>query len=153
MILLLAAAAAAATPTTAKPVSTYDPETIASFLRAEGYNARIGTDGEGDPMIESAGAGAKFQIYLYNCENHSKCQDMQFSSGFDYDDGKGPPLAKINEWNRDWRFARAFLDNEQDPILQMDVIFTNGEMSAEMFRENLQMWTAQLGAFQKFVEW
>ena len=153
MMILLAAAAIAATPAQAQPVSTYDPETIASFLRAEGYKAQIGVDGEGDPMIESGAAGARFEVYLYNCQNHVRCKDMQFSSGFDYEDGKAPSVAAINEWNRKWRFAKAYLDEEQDPMLQMDVIFTDGQMSAEMFRENLEMWTEQLGAFVRFVGW
>ena len=149
---MLAAAASVAMAAPSAPVSTYNPETIAGFLRAEGYSAKMGTDGAGDPMIESAASGANFQIYLYNCENHRQCHDMQFSSGFDYEDGKGPAVQKINEWNRKWRFARAFLDDEQDPMLQMDIIFTNGQMNGDMFKENLDMWTEQLGAFIKFIE-
>lgn len=153
MLSVIAAAATAVAANTATPLSSHEPQSIAQFLQAEGYKAKIDKDGDGDPMIRSGADGLNFFIYFYGCENHSRCKDVQFSVGFDTADGKGPSLEKINEWNHRWRFSRAFLDKENDPMLQMDVMFSGGEMSQQMFRENLDMWTDVLGKFKTHIDW
>lgn len=98
-------------------------EQVASVLRDEGYKALIGTDDIGEPMIETALSGLKVFIYFYECENE-KCTDIQFSVAWDFEDGV--PIRKIAEWNETNRFGKAFLDEERDPVLDIDLQLAPG---------------------------
>ena len=90
-----------------------------ALLLHQVHPAKLGTDKMGDPMITSGVGGTTFQVFFYNCTNNKDCATVQFHSGYDL---KTPvSLDKLNEWNRTKRFGRAFLDAENDPILQMDV--------------------------------
>src|SRR3954468_7499357 len=120
---LFAAAALAVTalaaPAHAQLVKAQDPQSLAKALLNAGYTAQLGVDAVGDPKITSAYGGTTFQIFFYNCTNPKECATIQFHSGYDLT--KAPPLDLINEWSSTQRFARAYLDKENDPILEMDV--------------------------------
>ena len=151
--LAIAAAVAAAAPADPGQLSSYDPASIVAFLQKEGYRAKLEKDGEGDPVIRSGAAGTDFSIFFYGCEKHEKCDELQFSSGFDFDSGKEPGLEKINAWNSKYRYARAYADDEKDPMLDMDMTFPEGRMPEKMFRAYLEMWTDQLGDFKEHIDW
>jgi hypothetical protein len=100
-------------------------------------------------MITSGASGTTFQIYFYNCTKNKDCATVQFNSGYDLKTAVS--LDRINEWNRTKRFGRAFLDKENDPILQMDVDLDDGGMSHALFIDHLQFWTSILGEFEKHI--
>jgi hypothetical protein len=145
---MLAAAATAcwALPAQAQMVSASDVQSIVGALEARGYPAKVGTDGEGDPMITSAVAGSEFQIFFYNCTAHKDCATVQFHSGYDLDGST--PLSLINEWNRDQRFGRAYLDDENDPIIEMDVDLDDGGLSPALFVDNVEFWQSVVSLFE-----
>ena len=146
---MAAFAAAWAVPAQAQMVKAQDPQSLVKALQNAGYAAKLGTDKVGDPMITSGVSGTTFQIYFYNCTNHKACATVQFHSGYDL---KNPvSLERINEWNRGQRFARAFLDKEDDPILQMDVDLDDGGVSTLLFIDNIEFWASLLGAFEKHI--
>src|SRR5690606_13260757 len=99
-------------------IDSIDVEQLAGLLADAGYRATAGRDGEGDPMLSSSAAGANFNIYMYGCESE-RCKSLQFIAGFDLADGI--TLQRINEWNRDKRYGSAYLDDEDDLWLQMDL--------------------------------
>ena len=150
---LLAAAALAVTavaaPAQAQLVKAQDPQTLVRALQNAGYAAQLGVDAVGDPKITSASGGTTFQIFFYNCTNHKECATIQFHSGYDLD--KAPSLDLINEWNRSQRFARAYLDKESDPIVEMDVDLDDGGLSPLLFIDNMEFWTASLAKFEKHI--
>ncbi|MEA2999021.1 MAG: hypothetical protein QOH04_1035 [Sphingomonadales bacterium] len=165
---LLAAGCAAAAPVSAAPVvrhpapavrhaapaATYlvhaqDPSTIVRALIGGGYSAKLGVDKVGDPMVTSAVGGTTFQIFFYNCTNHTGCATVQFHSGYDLN--TAPPLETINEWNRSQRFGRAYLDKENDPILEMDVDLDDGGLSPLLFIDNIEFWATILGKFETHI--
>ena len=143
----------AASPALAQQVTAKDPESIARALVASGYRAEMKKDGEGDPMIMSASSGTKFGVFFYNCTNHANCATVQFHAGFDTDPGKAPSLEKINAWNRTQRFGRAYLDNEGDPVIEMDIDLDDGGMSQPLFLDNLEFWVSVLAQFEKEIGW
>jgi hypothetical protein len=144
-----AAAAGMAVPAQAQMVRGQDPGSLVSALQKAGYAAKLGTDKGGDPMITSGSSGTTFHIYFYNCTANKNCATVQFHAGFDLKESIG--LERINEWNRSQRFASAFLDKENDPILEMDVDLDDGGMSHLLFIDNLEFWTSQLANFERHI--
>lgn len=49
------------------------------------------------------------------------------------------------------RFARAYLDKENDPILEMDVDLDDGGLSPRLFIDNVEFWTASLAKFERHI--
>ena len=144
-----AALAAQAVPASAQMVRAQDPQTLVKALQDAGYSAKLGTDRVGDPMITSGVSGTTFQIYFYNCTQNKDCATVQFHSGYDL---RNPvDLPKINEWNRTKRFARAFLDKENDPILEMDVDLDDGGLSPALFIDDIEFWASLLGDFERHI--
>ena len=130
-------------------VRAQDPQSLVRALQNGGYQAKLGVDRVGDPMITSGFSGTSFQIFFYNCTNHTQCATVQFHSGYDFDHPL--PLETINEWNRSERFGRAYLDKESDPILEMDVDLDDGGLSPALFIDNIEFWTSVLGKFEKHI--
>jgi hypothetical protein len=146
---LAAALAASAAPAAAENVRPQDPGSLVRALQNGGYTAKLGTDKVGDPMITSAVSGTTFQIFFYNCTNHKECATVQFHSGYDFN--KVLPLETINEWNRSERFGRAYLDKENDPILEMDVDLDDGGVAPLLFIDNIEFWATILGKFEQHI--
>lgn len=150
--LRLAAAAALAShavPAAAQMVRAQDPQSLVQALQGAGYAADLGTDRIGDPMITSGVSGTTFQIFFYNCTDHRNCATVQFHSGYK---AKTPvDLTKLNEWNRTKRFGRAFLDKENDPILEMDLDLDDGGLSRALFIDNIEFWASVLGDFERYI--
>ena len=126
-----------------------DASELARLMQAAGYQAALGKDGTGDPMITSGTSGSKFAVLFYNCTNHRDCTTIQFQAAWAMKDK--PTLASINEWNRNKRFARAYLDGAGDPTIAMDVDLDQGGMSPALFRDNLDVWIAIVDAFKKHI--
>ena len=148
--LAIAAFASAWTvPAQAQLVRAQDPGTLVRALQKEGYAAKLGVDKVGDPLITSGASGTTFQIFFYNCTGNKNCATVTFHSGYDLT--TSPGLDRINEWNRGKRFGRAYLDKEDDPILEMDLDLDDGGLSPALFIDNVQFWTSVLGEFEKHI--
>jgi hypothetical protein len=146
---LTAVATACTVPAAAQTMNVRDPELVAELLRKEGYQAKVDAKKEGeDPVITSSASGSTFGLYFYNCEKGKNCQSVQFYAGFE--DGK-MDLARANVWNRDKRFARAYLDKEGDAVIEMDVNIEPGGMPRELFVDSLDIWSRLLGEFRTRV--
>jgi hypothetical protein len=146
---IAAFAGAWALPAHAQMVRGQDPGTLVRALQKGGYAAKLGTDKVGDPMITSGVNGTTFQIFFYNCTANKNCATVQFHSGYDLT--TKVELERINEWNRSQRFGRAFLDKEDDPILEMDVDLDDGGLSSALFIDNIEFWASILGNFEKHI--
>jgi hypothetical protein len=149
LVLAATIAAGVAVPAQAQMVRAQDPSSVAQALRNGGYTATVGTDNVGDPMITSAYNGTTFQVYFYNCTDNRECATVQFHSGYDFN--RPISLDLINQWNRSQRFGRAYLDNEGDPILEMDVDLDDGGLSRLLFIDNVEFWTSVLGKFETHI--
>ena len=118
-------------------------------MKAGGFEATIGKDNLGAPMISSAHHGTRFKVLFYNCTGERDCATIQFHAGYDL--GTGISLEKINAWNSSQRFGRAYLDKEGDPILEMDVDLDDGGLSHLLFIDNIEFWASVLGKFERHI--
>ncbi|MEP6983064.1 MAG: YbjN domain-containing protein [Sphingomicrobium sp.] len=146
MLLALAAAVPAAKP---EMVRAQDPQSLVRALQSGGYQAQLGTDKVGDPMVTSGASGTNFQVFFYNCTNHRECATVQFHSGNHLT--TQVTLDAINQWTTSQRFGRAHLDKDSDPILEMDVDLDDGGLSPALFIDNMEFWTSVLGNFERQI--
>lgn len=139
----------AAAPAMAKPYPAggVTPDEVAAVLRGKGLKAEIGTTGNGTPKISSGAGGVNWSVYFYNCKD-SRCASIQFSAGFDLDDGL--TYAKANEWNYNKRFARAALDEEMDPYVRYDIDAEKG-LTSEAVELAVETWQIVAPAFAEFI--
>lgn len=132
-------------------VSVADPPSLVAALQKAGYKAKL-TQDEGKPEIESSAAGATFYLYFQNCESKEGCEDIMVQSAYDMDKD-GVALEKINDFNRDNRWARAYLDKDRDPVIESDLMFVGKQMDEAAFIESIKAWDDALGRFHKAIDW
>ena len=130
-------------------VSAENPEELASVIRDLGFQAKLEKDNVGDPVIRSSSGGVDFRIYFYECKSNKRCKSLHFSVGYDLADGS--TLDAVHQWNADKRFASAYLDDENDPFLQMD-INTEGGITQENFEKSIDLWQSLKGEFEEFID-
>jgi hypothetical protein len=129
-------------------VSAEDPSEIVSLIQELGFQAKLEKDNVGDPVIRSSSSGVEFSIYFYDCSNNKRCQSLHFTAGYDLVEGSS--LEAMQQWNADKRFASAYLDDENDPFLQMDVN-TEGGITQENFEKSFELWQSLKGEFEEFI--
>jgi hypothetical protein len=122
---------------------------VADVLLSKGFTAQVGTDDHHDPMVSSAAAGAKFTIFFFNCDHAPRCGAIRFFAGYQH---KGVSFEKINRWNQDNRFGRAYLSRDRSPNVEMDVYVDKG-FTTESLEGYLDLWTLLMGSFQSYIGW
>jgi hypothetical protein len=140
-------------PAAAETVTAKDPQSIVQAMQAAGYQAKLDVDKVGDPMVKSSTSGTQFGVYFYNCTDHKDCTSIQFQTGFDTDPGKAPSLEVINRWNTTKRYTAAYLDDEGDPGISMDVNLDHGGIASDLFEDNLQLWASLVADYEKHIGW
>lgn len=131
------------------PANGMTIDDIASWLQSEGYKAQIQTAQDGTKNVYSSSDGQNFHIYQYDCKN-GRCGSLQFSVGFNT---KGAFTGdKMNDWNRDNRWARAYVDKVNDPWLEYDVDLEPGG-TYELLNDEFGIWRDSLNHFRKFINW
>jgi len=129
-------------------VSAEDPGEIATIIQALGFQAQLDKDNVGDPLIRSSSSGVTFNVFFYGCTKNKRCQSLQFVAGYNLADGT--TLEVLEEWNSGKRYASAYLDDEADPFLQMDVS-TEGGITRENFEAAVLRWQTLKGEFERHV--
>jgi Putative bacterial sensory transduction regulator len=124
------------------------PDVVAAQMQDAGLKAKIGTDGQGDPMISSATAGVNFDVFFYDCAGGKDCGSIQLNSCFDL--AKGLDHTAMNTWNYEMRYGKASVNDEGDPCLKMDIDMTAG-VTAQTFAHSLDTWSQILGKFVKDI--
>ena len=146
MLAFFASVAAAVQPAPPATISIADPQNLVTYLQSNGFKAQLDLSGD-FPRIRSGVSGWNYTISFHNCTNGKQCHDLLFYSGWETRADAKPPLDKINAFNRENRFVRAFVDEEKDPIIEMDVVFTDHQMSEAMFKEHLDIWDSMIVKF------
>ena len=139
-------------PTLAKdlPAKGMTAEQVASWLQDDGYKAQVSTNKDGSKTVGTAADGSNFFIDMYDCNNTPTCTAIQFSIGFD---SKGAWNAtKMNEWNSTKRWVKAYVDDKDDPWLQMDIDLSPGG-TQEGLDDQFAIWRDMLTSFKKYINW
>lgn len=147
LLLALALVALVATPAVAKVYKGITVGEMEQIIKGLGLQYEIKTDSAGDPMLSIKQGGLRVGLYFYH-KVQGQYTAIQLSTGFSMK--QGPSLEKINEWNRTKRFARAYLDKEGDPRVEVDLDLEGGATEGaikELFRTN----RAVLAQFTKHI--
>ncbi len=94
---------------------------------------------------------AKVYLLLYDCDSAAKpaCATLQFYAGFDTKDQV--TLIKVNDWNLNQRWGRAYLDPEAGvAAIDMDVNLSKGVTPANV-QDTLGTFGDSLAAFKTFI--
>lgn len=62
-----------------------------------------------------------------------------------------PTLEEMNKYAAENRFGRVYIDDEGDPIIEMDIDLEAGGMSRALFLDNLAYWDSIMVAFGDFA--
>jgi len=145
---VLALVAFACAPASAKPLNGgVTPAEVVAVLAAAGVATEQSTDKDGDPQLKGTVESIIFFVRFYDCKA-GRCIATQFSAGFDFKEGK--PLDLINSWNRTHRFGRAWLDDENDPYVQMDHDWERGG-TTEAIANDFEIWRTLMREFPKYI--
>lgn len=120
---------------------------IAALVRA-GFTAEAKTEA-GQTYVLGKQGTTPFQVFLSNCQaSGAGCTDIELYAGFT--GGQRIAWERINGWNARTRFARAFLDEQRDPALQMDVSLQGG-VSQDALKTSLTTWGSALETYALFL--
>lgn len=115
---------------------------------ARGYgSATLTTQGNGDPQITGKIEGITYQVYFRNCTDNADCEDLNFYLGFL--DIK-PTLDDINDWNYNKRFSRAYIDQDGDACVEMDLDLVRG-VTAEYLDAQFGLWAMVVSQFADHI--
>ncbi|MDD7969502.1 YbjN domain-containing protein [Roseinatronobacter alkalisoli] len=120
-----------------------DVDAIANIARGYG-SATIQSDNVGDPQILGRIDGVMYTVNFYGCTNGADCTTVQFRAGW-----KNPgdiTLDDMNLWNQDKRFGKAYLDFEDDPVIEWDVNLFGG-VSTQNLDDTFDWWRIVLENF------
>lgn len=139
----------AATPAHAELINAANPATIKAVVESQGWPATIIAKPDKDPYIESNRNGLKFLVLFMNCDGGKNCKTLQYYMGFS--DAKDVSLDRLNKWNRDKRFGRAYKDDEGDPVLEMDVDLDFAGIPRENVGETFNTWASLMDSFREYI--
>ena len=116
---------------------------VVKVLQDAGYRAQLDKDDDGDPRIVTRMSGATVHVVFYDCAQ-DRCGSLQLAVALDLE--RGFTLEGINRFNSQYRYVRAYLDDEMDPYLQFDfeVLHTS---SSEHIASQVDLWEDVLGKF------
>lgn len=136
--------------TDANTIDAARPDSIVNALQELGFQAKLETDSQGDPLIRSRMEGIRTSIYFYGCTDNKDCQDLLFSTGFNLTDGT--TASRMNEWNETKLVGKAYIDDESDPWLEFYVGGVTG-MTQESFERNVDQFGNALSGFKDHIDW
>lgn len=132
-------------------VDATDPERLVEIIQDLGYRARLDVDQVGDPIIYSSVGGTDFSIFFYGCtqDDNDQCKLLLFKVGYDLADGT--TLEVVNKWNETKLVGRSYLDDEDDPWLEMAVNMDFG-VSRKNFEDTFDWWEVSLEDFERHID-
>ncbi len=114
---------------------------------ARGYGAASGdTTADGQPMIVGKVGGVEYRVFFHDCTD-AGCPTIRFYSVFA---GNKPTLEMINEWNRDKRWGKAYVDADLDAVLEWDVNLDYGVVR-ENLDDSISIWVGVLDTYATFI--
>ena len=105
-------------------MNSVNTDIMGEILDEEGYAYTVDTDGAGDPkiVVEPGDLGAQsVEVEYYNCTGSSSqnCEDFLMKAVFK--PSKGATLKVLNNFNRENRWVRVYLDDDNTAVVEMDI--------------------------------
>ena len=139
----------AAAPAHAELIDARAPKKIEALLEAQGWKTALTEDAGENPYIWAERSGFRFVVAFNNCAEGKNCRTLQFLLGVE--GARSLSDDRINNWNRDQRFARAYRDAAGDPVLAMDLDMDFKGLPRENVDEAVRTWTGLIDSFYRFI--
>jgi hypothetical protein len=134
---------AASAPTHPIPDGGLTLEEVVAWLQSGGYTAKVITREDGKRHIESWSQGTLFNIFTPGCQS-GRCGSLELVFAFA---SKGKfDVSRLNEWNSDVPWGKAYSDTVNDPCLDMDISLSPGA-TFESLNDQFGTWNNILSAF------
>ncbi|MGB1208375.1 MAG: YbjN domain-containing protein [Paracoccaceae bacterium] len=127
---------------------TATPDAVLTAFADQGYLLRLTQDNTGDPMLRGKINGKTFVVLFYDCQD-STCKSVTFKAWFTT--AQPVSLGHINNWNKGKRFGKAYIDEDADTVLEMEVNLDFG-VSASNLSDTADWWRVVLNDFKTFLE-
>ena len=113
---------------------------------AKGFgSADLSTTGKGTPVLKGRMDGTKYAIWFSGCTEGNSCSALQFLGVWKI---KNFSSEKINTWNTQKMYSKAYIDKDGDLILEMDVFMRYG-MTKKNLEEVFDLWQTSLKHFSQ----
>lgn len=122
-----------------------EPERIAELLKGFGI-ARLGTHSDGEPLISGRMNGKTYEVFFFDCKAGKNCRNIQFWTYWD----EPAQLDAINAWNRQTRFGRTYLDDEDDLVLEYAVNMSHG-IAERTLEDSADIWMRMLKGVEEDI--
>ena len=101
------------------------------------------------PVIEQIGVERGYAVGCNGGVKLGSGSSIEYYTGFTT--GKPYPTDRTNEWKAKNRYGRAYVDGDEDPVIEFDLFLGDTGMPREMFIDNLEIWTDIMADFDRFV--
>ena len=135
---------------TQEAVSGLTPAEVRAWLTEKGATVEEPQTIQGQTLLRVNDGSATWLIFFYGCDATGRCQDIQFAASVVAD---GLSLDRVNAWNREQRFVKAYLQPNQSAstaVLQFDVLLSAG-LGVEQLNDPTVVWLELLAGFIESV--
>ena len=130
-------------------VMASDAAGIQQAMMDAGYRAELTTDDEGNPKIIGNASASTYWILFLDCESTTGCLGLEFYVSYSLD--AKPTLEAVDQFNNDFRYIRAFTNEDGDPRMMMDILARDGGLDKETFLEYVRLWTVIMPSFEEMI--
>jgi hypothetical protein len=133
------------------PTGGMTAEQSADWIRGQGLKADVMADPTtpGDQIVRTSVDGINFDIYFYGCTSdpppYHRCDSMQYAAG--WSNVGGVSSDRLNEWNRENRFLRAYISSKGSVFGEMDIDISPG-LDYSALNRSLDRWRSAIGKFR-----
>jgi uncharacterized protein YdgA (DUF945 family) len=109
-------------PDEAAAIRHLDPSVLASILSAADFTFEEVKDEQGDPLLKVSpgdSGAAKIDMVFVGCGNDPSCEDVLLRAT--YSPNRPVALKVANDWNLRNRWARAFVNDKKEAVIEMDI--------------------------------
>ncbi len=135
----------------ADQVYASDPQSVVNFFFNQSVPAQLTTDSYGDPMVEYRYNGEEYVLFFYDCDANTNCQALQFWTGH-RTEGR-ISLDTVNGWNADSRYVFAYLDDEGDTQMELDIYTGIGGISGDDFSWYFNHFIDSVAEYESLIGW
>ena len=109
-------------PDEAAAIRHLDPSVLASILTAADFSFEEAKDEQGDPVLRVSpgdSGAAKIEMLFVGCGTDPSCEDVLLRAT--YSPNKPVALKVANDWNLRKRWARAYVNDKREAVIEMDI--------------------------------
>ena len=124
------------------PAGGITRDEMAAYLVSKGFSATPAYESGNDHnILKTTIDGVNIDIYFLDCATNDKgrCSSVQFAASWGV---SSPDLEKVNAWNRDKRFMRAYLTTTKTTLWAEYDMFLAPNGSTALLDKNLDMYRA-----------